>query len=239
MNTRLRIQITNTRQKRQQMSTRRRTQNEILAISLEPKAMKPAILSKVKLMNLILKEEQSKTEFETTELEDTLVELFTQVKEIPENQEREIDKLGGNIERFGVVLGNFRNNTMEMYDKQKQMLRNYAHNVNGEIYKAEFRGENGEYGQTFYVVVPSDAPIVGKSVQYFIDCMSAFINNYDEIMKRYSLRYIINNKLPDRSTEEVYVEEFNEKNQEEIIQSFRIALFTIVGIFVYNFIFGM
>lgn len=77
MNTRLRIQITNTRQERQQMSTRRRKQNEILAISLEPKAMKPAILSKSKLMNLILKEEQSKTEFETTELEDTLVELFT------------------------------------------------------------------------------------------------------------------------------------------------------------------
>jgi len=87
------------------MNTRRRKQNEILAISLEPKVMKPKILSKAKLMNLILKEEQSKTEFETTELEDTLVELFTQVKEIPENQEREIDKLGGNIERFGVVLG--------------------------------------------------------------------------------------------------------------------------------------
>lgn len=159
------------------MNTRRRKQNEILAISLEPKAMKPAILSKSKLMNLILKEEQSKTEFETTELEDTLVELFTQVKEIPENQEREIDKLGGNIERFGVVLGNFRNNTMKMYDKQKQMLRNYAHNVNGEIYKAEFCGENGELGQTFYVVVPVDAPIVKDSVQYFIDCFSDFINN--------------------------------------------------------------
>lgn len=239
MNTRRRNQILNTRREIEQMNTRRRKQNEILAISLEPKVMKPAILSKAKLMNLILKEEQNKTEFETTELEDTLVELFTQVKEIPENQEREIDKLGGNIERFGVVLGNFRNNTMEMYDKQKQLLRNYAHNVNGEIYKAEFRGENGEHGQTFYVVVPADAPIVKESVQYFIDCFSDFINNYDEIMERYSLRYIIKNTLPDRSNEKSYNENTNEQYLKEIQQSFGAVLFSIVGIFVYNFIFGM
>lgn len=239
MNTRLRIQIMNKRQEKQQMFARRRKQNEILAISLEPKAMKPAILSKSKLMNLILKEEQNKTEFKTTELEDTLVELFTQVKEIPENQEREIDKLGGNIERFGVVLGNFRNNTMNMYEKQKQLLRNYAHNVNGEIYKADFCGENGEHGQTFYVVVPADAPIVKDSVQNFIDCFSAFINNYDEIMVRYSLRYIIKNKLPDRSTEKAYNENTNETYSEEIQHSFVLVFFSIVGIFVYNFMFGM
>lgn len=208
-------------------------------LNTKPQALEPNVLPKEKIAELILQDGLTKTLFNNIEEEDEIVELFTQVREIPENQEREIDKLGGHIERFGVVLGNFRNNTMKMYAKQKQMLRNYAHNVNGEIYKAEFCGENGEHGQTFYIVVPANAPIVKESVQNFIDCFSTFINNYDEIMERYSLRYIINKKLPDRSTEEVYVEEFNEKNQEEIIQSFRIALFTIVGIFVYNFIFGM
>lgn len=221
------------------MNTRRRKQNEILAISLEPKVMKPAILTKAKLMNLILKEEQNKTEFETTGLEDTLVELFTQVKEIPENQEREIDKLGGNIERFGVVLGNFRNNTMEMYNKQKQLLRNYAHNINGEIFQAEFRGENGEYGQTFYVVVPADAPLVRESIQSFIDYMSNFINNYDAIMTRYSLRYILKNKLPDRSTEGVYIENTNKQYSEEIQHSLGVVIFSIAGIVVNHFIFRM
>lgn len=158
---------------------------------------------------------------------------------MPENQEREIDKLGGNIERFGVVLGNFRKNTMEMYNKQKQLLRNYAHNVNGEIYKAEFCGENGELGQTFCVVVPVDAPIVKDSVQYFIDCFSDFINNYDEIMERYSLRYIIKNTLPDRSNEKSYNENTNEQYSEEIQQSFGIVLFSIVGIVINHFIFGI
>lgn len=221
------------------MKTRLRTKNSDFVISLEPKNMKPKILSKSKLMGLILKGEQYKTEFENTEIEDKLVELFTQVKEIPEGKEREIDKLGGNIARFGIEFETFDNKTLKMYNKQKQLLSNYAHNVEGEIYKALYYGKKGEYGQTLYIAVPADAPIVEESEDEFIDCFSDFINNYDEIMTRYSLRYIIKNKSPDRSIEENYIGNFNASYQEEIRYSFGIAIFLAVVYFVQYVIFRM
>lgn len=188
-------------------------------LNLEPNSIKPNVLTKENLVDLICKEELNKTEFEAIDNEDIIVELFTQVKELPENTEREIDKLGGNIKRFGVELGNFNNNTMEMYKFQRQLLANYVHNVEGEVYKLHYYGEDGEYGQTYYIAVPADAPLVKDSENHFINCFSEFVNKYEEIMQRYELRQTVGKSLPPRSTEKYYLEKYAEEVEEGLFQT--------------------
>lgn len=200
-------------------------------LNTKPQALEPNVLPKEKIAELILQDGLTKTLFNNIEEEDEIVELFTQVREIPENKGREIDQLGGNVERFGVVLGDFSQNTIQMYELQKQFLANYVHNVEGEVYKSSYYGENGEHGQTYYLAVPSDAPLINESIDKFIDSFSKFVNEYEDIMKRYYIRNTAGINTPARNTENYYLDASGEEYKLNKKYTFLVILIAFALIF--------
>lgn len=178
-------------------------------------------ISEMKLVNKINKEVgyyfYTKPYYWTIEEENKIVELFAQKKENPETYQ-------GKKVKKKMHLATYCGSPKEMYKEQKRLLKNYLHNVGGEIIGIKEKNYKYESDIIIYYEVPKDAPY-SKDVK---EQMEKLIHQFDFITQRVILRKKYGKKLPEIREEEYYIQIQNLDIWQENLISLIIVFISLV-----------
>ena len=118
--------------------------------------------------------------------DDLIVELFTQEQENPPAYN------GENVD-IKIHLGDFAFSCYDSMEFAVQAIKNYVHNVGGEIQSIETEKFRDGSGKTANITIPKDAPYC-KNLKKIFD---EFLHQDERIIARYKLRHEEHKLLPD------------------------------------------
>lgn len=136
----------------------------------------------------------TKPYFDSIEEENKVVELFSQKKENPEKYTGEKIK---HTLHFKTASGHARKISKE----ELTLLKNYLHNVGGEICNNNLSESNQNFKGTIYINIPKNAPYKDKLEEQIHNLLW----KYEMIQQRVILRKTYGKQLPERRPEERFL----------------------------------